>query len=76
MAKSARRTRFEKVASNRVSNILKSLDSLEKCSNKNNYEYSGEDVKKMEKALKDKLNNTLKSFSNEIDRGKDVEFKF
>lgn len=76
MAKSTRRTRFEKVASNRVSNILKSLDSLEKCSNRNNYEYLEEDVRKMEKALKDKLNSTLKSFSNEIDRGKDVEFKF
>ncbi|MDN5213261.1 hypothetical protein QQ020_14425 [Fulvivirgaceae bacterium BMA12] len=76
MTKSVRRTRFEKVAGNRVSNILKNLDSLEKCSNKNNYEYSQEDVKKMEKALKDKLNNILKSFSNEINRGKDVEFKF
>ncbi|MEM6737944.1 MAG: hypothetical protein AAGC64_12800 [Bacteroidota bacterium] len=76
MAKSTRRNRFEKVASNRVSNILKALDSLEKCSNRNNYEYSEEDVRKMEKALKDKLNNTLKSFSNEIDRGKEIEFKF
>jgi adenylyl- and sulfurtransferase ThiI len=76
MAKSARRTRFEKVASNRVSNILKGLESLEKCSNRNNYEYSEEDVRKMEKAVKDKLNNILKSFSNEIDRGKEIEFKF
>ena len=76
MAKSARRIRFEKVASNRVTNILKGLDSLEKCSNKNNYEYSEEDVRKMEKALKDKLGNVLKSFNNEIDKRSDIEFKF
>lgn len=76
MAKSTRRVRFEKVASNRVNNILKTLDSLEKCSNRNNYEYNDDDVRKMEKALKDKLSDVLKSFSKEIDKGKDIEFRF
>ena len=50
MAAKSRRQRFEEVAGNRVNNILKTLESLEKCSNKNNYEYSNEDVKKMERA--------------------------
>jgi adenylyl- and sulfurtransferase ThiI len=74
--KSTRRKRFEKVAGNRVKNILKTLDNLEKCSNKNNYEYSDKDVKKMEKALKDKLSSVLNSFSNELGKGSSSEFSF
>jgi len=76
MAKSKRRERFEKVAGNRVTSILKTLDNLEKCSNKNNYEYDDEDIKKMRRALTDKFNSVLKSFGNEIDKGKDIDFKF
>ncbi|MEL0642921.1 hypothetical protein V6251_00915 [Olleya sp. Ti.3.14] len=76
MKDSPRRIRFEKVAANRVANILKGLESLEKCSNKNNYEYNYDDIRKMEKALKDKVNDILKSFNKELDKGKNNEFKF
>ena len=76
MKDSPRRARFEKVAANRVANILKGLESLEKCSNKNNYEYNSNDIRKMEKALKDKVNDILKSFNKELDKGKNNEFKF
>ncbi|WP_431123353.1 hypothetical protein [Flagellimonas flava] len=76
MKKSPRRERFEKIAANRVANALKTLDSLEKCSNKNNYEYNSDDVRKMEKALKDKVNDVIKAFTKELEKGKDTEFKF
>jgi len=76
MSDSPRRLRFEKVAANRVANILKGLESLSKCSNKNNYEYSQTDIRKMEKALKDKVNETIKSFMKELEKGKTNEFKF
>lgn len=76
MAKSIRRERFEKVASNRVQNILKTLDSLEKCANKNNYEYSEEDIRKMEKAIRDKFSDIMKTFNNELNKGSKTEFKF
>ncbi|PRX40775.1 hypothetical protein [Salegentibacter salegens] len=76
MKDSPRRARFEKVAANRVANILKGLESLEKCSNKNNYEYNPDDIRKMEKALKDKVSDVLKSFNKELDKGKNNEFKF
>lgn len=76
MKDSPRRARFEKVAANRVANILKGLESLEKCSNKNNYEYNADDIRKMEKALKDKVSDVLKSFNKELDKGKNNEFKF
>ncbi|MDO6601869.1 hypothetical protein [Arenibacter palladensis] len=76
MKDSPRRARFEKVAANRVANILKGLESLEKCSNKNNYEYNSDDIRKMEKALRDKVSDVLKSFNKELDKGKNNEFKF
>lgn len=76
MKDSPRRTRFEKVAASRVANILKALESLEKCSNKNNYEYNSDDIRKMEKALRDKVSDVLKSFNKELDKGKNNEFKF
>lgn len=76
MKDSSRRIRFEKVAANRVDNILKGLESLEKCSNKNNYEYNPSDIKKMEKALREKVSDVIKSFSKELDKGKENEFKF
>ena len=76
MKDSSRRVRFEKVAANRVANILKGLESLEKCSNKNNYEYNLNDIRKMEKALRDKVSDVLKSFNKELNKGKNNEFKF
>ena len=76
MKESPRRVRFEKVAAKRVANILKGLESLEKCSNKNKYEYNKDDIRKMEKALKDKLTDVIKSFSKEIDKGVSGNFKF
>ena len=76
MKDSPRRVRFEKVAANRVANILKGLESLEKCSNKNNYEYNSNDIRKMEKALRDKVSDVLKSFNKELDKGKNNVFKF
>lgn len=76
MKDAPRRARFEKVAANRVANILKGLESLEKCSNKNNYEYNSNDIRKMEKALREKVSDVLKSFNKELDKGKNNEFKF
>lgn len=74
--KSTRRLRFEKVAGNRVNTILKTLDRLEKCANRNNYDYSTEDVQKMEKALKEKTNDVLKAFRNGTKEDNDHEFTF
>ena len=55
--KNSKRERFEKVASNRVQRILDTLALLQNCSNRNNYDYSQEDVDQMfseiNKALKD-----------------------
>jgi hypothetical protein len=46
-----KRERFEKVAVTRVNKIIKDLRLLGNCSNKNNYEYSEKDVKKIFSAI-------------------------
>jgi len=74
--KTTRRTRFENVAAKRTQKILDYLDSLSNCSNKVNYEYSEEDVKKMFKAIRDKVNNCESAYSKEISKKNKTEFKF
>ena len=72
----SKRERFEHIASNRVQKILDTLDSLSKCSNKNNYDYNDADVKKMERALKEKLVEVLSSFNKGLNSQKRDDFKF
>jgi len=58
MAKNAtivKKDRFKAVASRRVQRVLDDIDNLCKCANKNTYEYSDEDVKKMLKAINEKV---------------------
>ena len=74
--KSQKRTRFEKIASNRVQRILDTLNSLSNCSNKNNYEYSKEDTDTMFKSLKDKLRETELIFQSKINKSESNKFKF
>ncbi len=70
-----KRERFETVAAKRVQRIIGDLDSLAKCANKNNYEFSEEDVQKMMAAIKRKLRNVEELFSHNIGNGKG-EFRF
>lgn len=50
-----KKERFKRVASRRVENILNDIQSLSKCSNKNNYEYTEVDINKMLKAIKEEI---------------------
>lgn len=74
--KSLRRERFEKVAARRTQKILDFLDNLANCSNKTNYEYTDEDVRKMFSAIKEKMKNTEAAFGNAINRSEKNKFKF
>lgn len=56
MAKSTiKQDRFKNVAGRRVQKVLDDLDSLSKCANKNTYDYSEEEVRKMLKAINEKV---------------------
>ena len=65
---SEKRNRFKKVATKRVDTILKTLDLLSNCSNTYNYEYTAEEVDKIFKALKLRLNNVKSQFDSKLDK--------
>ena len=48
------RERFNNVAGKRVQKVLESIDSLSKCSNRNNYDFNKEDISKMTKSIREK----------------------
>jgi hypothetical protein len=65
-----KRLRFEKVATKRVENILKTLDLLSNCSNVYNYKYEQDDIDKIFKAINNKVKLTHSSFVKNIDNNK------
>lgn len=73
---STRRDRFEKVAAKRTQKVLDYLESLSKCSNRINYEFEEEDVKKMFKAIREQVNSCEASFKKEISKKDKNNFKF
>jgi hypothetical protein len=74
--KTLRRERFENVAARRTQKILDLLDILGNCSNKSNYEYSDDDIRKMFLAIENKTKNIKASFGNAINREEKNKFKF
>ncbi len=74
--KSVRRERFETVAARRTQKILEALDVLANCSNKGNYEYNEDDIRKMFNAIKEKVKSIESSFNNMSDKSSKNKFKF
>lgn len=74
--KTKRRERFENVAGKRVQAILIKLDLLSNCSNKHNYEYEEDDVKKMFSAIREKLRQGENKFVMELNKKSRGKFKF
>jgi hypothetical protein len=70
-----KRERFEIVAAKRVQKVLDSLESLSKCSHRGNYEYSESDIKKMIRAIKEKVLLLELAFKQQGGKSKN-EFKF
>lgn len=74
--KSIRRERFENVAARRVQKVMDFLDSLANCSNRTNYEYTDEDVRKMFSALREKVKLTEGAFGSALNKSEKNKFKF
>ena len=55
--------RFKKIATNRTNRILNDLRLLGNCSNKSNYKYTEEDVKKIFSAIESELKETKMKFT-------------
>ncbi len=64
------------MAARRTQKILDLLDVLGNCSNKANYEYSDEDVRKMFSALENKTKTIKALFGNAISKEEKNKFKF
>ena len=76
MAKgSEKKDRFKNVAGRRVQKVLDDLESLSKCANKSTYEYTEEDVRKMIKAINEKVTLLKVAFSASSKSGKQT-FEF
>lgn len=67
--KARNRERFVRIVENRVNKILGDLESLGNCSNRRNYEYSNEDVKKIFTEIEEKVKE-IRSMFQESSTGK------
>ena len=76
MEKTQKRERFEKVAGNRVQRILDTLQLLKNCSNRNNYEYSENDVEQMFSEISKALRESRAAYSNELHKTNKQGFTF
>ena len=76
MAKStAKRDRFKNVAGRRIQKVLDDLESLSKCANKSTYEYTEDEVRKMMRAIKEKVKFLDVAFNSGAKSGKQT-FEF
>jgi hypothetical protein len=76
MANTTKRERFENVASNRVQRILDTLQLLQNCSNKNNYEYTEKDVDRMFSEIMSAVKDAKQAYIKELNKGNKTGFKF
>lgn len=75
-SKTENRKRFEKVAGNRVQFILDKLELLGNCSNRSNYGYTEDDVKKMFGVIKEKTKQIEVRFQDELSKENKSKFQF
>lgn len=71
-SQSEKAERFKRIAENRTNKIIDQIRLLGNCSNKSNYEYSEEDVKKIFGAIESELRLARQRFQTK-DKGKKFE---
>ena len=67
---SEKEERFRRIATKRTNNILEQLRLLGNCSNKCNYEYTNEEVKKIFNAIECELRETKMKFYSKLNKEK------
>ena len=73
MANISKRERFTKVAATRVQRIISTLELLQNCSNRNNYEYDEEDVNHMFDEISKALRDARNVYINELGKKNNKE---
>jgi hypothetical protein len=73
--RSLKQERFKKVAGRRVGQVLEGLEKLAKCSDRNNYDYTDDEVNKMIKVIREQVDILERIYSKEVkNKGKSFEF--
>jgi hypothetical protein len=62
-----KRAAFERVAGKRVANVLEKIAVLEKCANPSAYDFTHEDVDKMQATLEDAVTDCVLSYRDAVD---------
>lgn len=57
-----KKERFKRVAENRTNRIIESIRLLGNCSNRSNYEYTEEDIRKIFGAIENELKETKQKY--------------
>lgn len=65
-----KKDRFVRIAERRTNNILEQLRLLGNCSNKNNYSYTEEDVKKIFSVIETELKEVKMKFNSKVNKEK------
>jgi hypothetical protein len=76
IAKSEKRDRFERVASNRVQKVIDFLALIGNCANRNNYEYTEADVEYMFTEMSKALKAAREEFTKEMSKSTKTQFRF
>ena len=66
----SKKERFKRIAENRTNKIINMIDLLGNCSNKNNYEYTDEDIKNIFNAIESSLKMSKMKFAEKQEKGK------
>ena len=66
----SKRDRFKRIEENRTNKIINMIDLLGNCSNKNNYEYTDEEVKNIFNAIESSLKISKMKFVEKQEKGK------
>ena len=66
---------FIKIAENRTNKIITTLKLLGNCSNKSNYDYTDEEVKKIFSAIEQELRNTKMKFAEANSKKKEFSLR-
>ena len=66
----SKRERFKRIAENRTNKIINMIDLLGNFSNKNNYEYTDEDIKNIFNAIENSIKISKMKFIEKQEKGK------
>lgn len=70
-----KRERFIKIAENRTNKIISMIKLLGNCSNKSNYSYTDEEVKKIFSAIENELKNSKLKFTEASNKKKEFSLR-